>query len=391
MSAAEEISEYELQRMLDNTKSKVFSSEHNAAFLGSLMCSLNFFWSQSIDTAGTDGKDLLWNKDYFLKLPADSRKTDLCHELWHVGLLHALRRGTRDHKLWNIACDIKIDWMLKNMPVKSFAEKFKWDGIDSVLDHAPYNDPKYQLMVEEDIYDDLLQNHPNAPQTCTCAGHELPQPDNHVHQTTINVVMQAIHQAKLSGGAGSLPGVIEQTIKAFLEPVIPWQVLLKRYLTELLDEDYTWKRPNRRYQDMYLPSRFTDDGRLAHLAYYLDVSGSVTDQQVLRFNSEVKYIQEELKPTKLSLIQFSDKITNVREFEIEEAFDKIKVFGRGGTLYGPVKKHMEETKPTAAIIFTDMGFFDAVTKPDLDIPIIWVVMDNKRANIPFGQHIHIKE
>src|SRR5690606_10120403 len=113
------------------------------------------------------------------------------------------------------------------------------------------------------------------------------------------------------------------------------------FFTDLLDEDYSWKRPNRRYQDMYLPSRFTDDGRLAHLAYYLDVSGSITDPQVLRFNSEVKYIQEDLKPEKLTLIQFSDKITQVKEFEVDEPFDEIKVVGRGGTLYAPIKEHME--------------------------------------------------
>lgn len=379
MSEPAEISDYELQRMLDQTKSRVFSSQHNAAFLGSLMCSLNFQWSDSVPTAGTDGKDLLWNQEYFLSLPKDSRMTDLSHELWHVALLHNLRRGSRDHQLWNIACDIRIDLLLEE-------QGYTFEGINGVP-----RDPKYRGWPEEDIYDDLMQNPSMVPPKCTCSSHEIPDGGSQMHQATVNAVVQALHQAKLAGGAGNIPGVVEETIKKFLEPVIPWQVLLKRFLTDLLDEDYSWKRPNRRYQDMYLPSRFTDDGRLAHLAYYLDVSGSITDPQVLRFNSEVKYIQEDLKPQQLSLIQFSDTITQVKEFEIDEPFDEIKVVGRGGTMYAPIKEHMEETRPTAAIIFTDMGFFDTVTPPNFEIPIIWVVMNNKHAHIPFGQHIHIKE
>ena len=144
-----------LSHALDRTKSTVFLDERNAAFLGSLMCSLNFEWTDSLPTAATDGVKLYWNPQYFEKLPAPSRTTDLSHELWHVALLHQVRRGSRDAELWNIACDIKIDWMLKLMKGKNH---FSFEGIDSVLDHAPYNDPKYQTMTEEDIYDDIINN-----------------------------------------------------------------------------------------------------------------------------------------------------------------------------------------------------------------------------------------
>lgn len=367
-----------LSKLLDKTKSSVFLSPKNAAFLGSLMCSLNFMWSRDLPTAGTDGVVLQWNPDYFESLPKDSRETDLQHELWHVGLLHNLRRGTRNPEIWNIACDIKIDLMLE-------AEGATFVGINGVP-----RDPKYKGWAEEDIYDDLVNNNPPMNMQCTCCAAQMPDSDANI-QATVNTVVQAVHQAKLSGvAAGDLPGGIEKILKQFLEPVIPWQVVLMKFFTDLLNEDYTWKRPNRRYQDIYLPSRFTDDGRLEHLAYYLDVSGSITQRDLLRFNSEVKYIQEVLKPQRLSLIQFDTLICDVKEFKEEDPFDEIVMKGGGGTLWEPVRKHIEDERPTAAIVFTDMGFFDAVTPPNIDIPIIWIAINNNAARPPFGEMIHIK-
>lgn len=367
-----------LSKELDRTKSTVFLSKKNAAFLGSLMCSLNFMWSRDLPTAGTDDVVLQWNPDYFKSLPKDSRSTDLQHELWHVGLLHNLRRGSRNAELWNVACDIKIDLMLE-------AEGCTFVGINGVP-----RDKKYKDWAEEDIYDDLVSQNFPIPPTCTCCSHQMPDSDGNI-QSTINAVVQAVHQAKLSGvTGGNIPGGIEEILKKFLEPVIPWQVVLMRFFTDLLNEDYTWKRPNRRYTEMYLPSRFTDDGRLEHLMYILDVSGSIRQTDLLRFNSEVKYIQETLKPQRLTLVQFDTIIQDVKDFKEEDPFDEIKMKGGGGTVWEPVKKYIEENRPTAAVIFTDTEFWDPVTPLDIDVPVIWVVVNNKTAAMPFGEMIHIK-
>lgn len=371
-----------LTRELDITKSRVFLSKKNAAFLGSLMCTLDFQWTRSLPTAGTDGKVLQWNPDYYEKLPkgtnlnTDSRATDLQHELWHVALLHQIRRGARNAEIWNIACDIRIDLMLE-------AEGCSFIGIDGVP-----RDKKYLGWAEEDIYDDLINNNPPT-HSCTCCSHTMPISDAN-KQNIVNNVVQAIQQAKLAGQAGNLPGAIQETINKFLEPVIPWQTLLMKFFTDLMDEDYTWARPNRRYQDIYLPSKFTDDGRLEHLVYFLDVSGSTTDKELLRFNSEVKYVQETLKPRKLTMVQFDTMVQDVKEFVEDEPFDEIHLTGRGGTSFEPVKQYIEKHKPTAAIIFSDMECAP-MDKPNIDIPIIWCISGNYNPPIHVGKAIRIKD
>lgn len=363
----------QLDRELDRTKSSVFLDKHNAAFLGSLMCSLTFMWTRELPTAGTDGVSLVWNPDYFVRLPSESRRTDLSHELWHVALLHQIRRGSRNHEIWNIACDIRIDLLLEE-------QGFTFEGINGVE-----RNPKYKGWAEEDIYDDLINNSPPTPQSCTCCSSQMPDQNP---QTIVNAVVMAVHQAKMAQQAGNLPGAIEQTLKKFLEPVIPWQTVLMQFFTDLLNEDYSWKRPNRRYQDMYLPSKFTDDGRLEHLVYFLDVSGSITEKDLLRFNSEVKYIQETLKPKRLTLVQFDTIIQDVKEFKEEDPFDEIKIIGRGGTSFHPVREFILKHKPTAAIVFSDM-WCDPMQPLGEEIPIIWVAIGNKQASVPFGKLIHI--
>ena len=96
-----------LSKQLDITKSKVFLSEKNAAFLGSLMCSLNFVWSRDLPTAATNAITFWWNPDWFLSLDPEVRKTVLMHELWHVARLHMVRLDNRNPRYWNYACVAK--------------------------------------------------------------------------------------------------------------------------------------------------------------------------------------------------------------------------------------------------------------------------------------------
>jgi predicted metal-dependent peptidase len=371
-----------LNRDLDRVKSAIFLGK-NAAFFGSLMCSLNFKWSDEVSTAGTDAINIIWNPDFFAKLTAKARETVLKHELWHVARLHHLRQGSRDHQNWNRACDYRINNDL-------VTEGCSFDGLENCCKDSSFD--ALGIMCEEDIYDRLPTMPPPPPDAGSWTNNGetdmLPQTDVRVNQAVVNAVVRAVQQAKLAGQPGSIPGGIEETLKQFLEPQIPWKLVLMNWFTDRIDEDYSWKRPNRRYQDIYLPSRFTDDGRLAHLCYYLDVSGSISEEDVLIFNSEVKYIQEVLKPEKLTLIQFDTRITHIKEFKEDDPFDEITIIGRGGTSLVEVKEHIEKNLPTAAIIFSDL-YVAPMERLSHDIPVIWVAVKNKAPKVPFGKLIHI--
>lgn len=394
------VTEEELNHMLDKTKSKVFLND-NAAFLSTLMSEMNFYWTDGtedgIDTAATDGENFWWNAYFFLWLTPETRTTVLIHELWHAGLLHMDRRGSRDPLIWNYAADIVINNGLTK-------DGYSFKGIEDC-----WRDIKYAGMAEEDVYDALIKSGITPPPGSTWGpcnpakggspgsgkqqGDIVPGSNQKAgpgaKQQRIGRVIRARQAAEKMGQAGNLPGNITQIIENFIAPVIPWEQVIAEFFTDLIEEDYSWATPNRRYPDMYLPSRYQDEGRLAHIMYFLDVSGSISDRELLRFNSEVFYLKETYNPKKLTLVQFDTQIQQEKVIEEHDDFKSIKIQGRGGTCLVCVREHILKHKPTAVVIFTDL--YVPPMESIEGIPIIWAVSGNPTATVPFGKLIHIEE
>lgn len=387
-----------LDKDFDRVKAKVFLGS-NAAFLGPLMCGLNFHWSLDVETAQTNGLNLKWNPKFYLSLPFATRVTILVHELWHVALLHMIRRGDRQSEAWNIAADICINNMLVQ-------DGYTWAGF------RPYLDPKMDGLSAEVIYeklygdtkeltrDEIIAQFQHLPQWKDFTKEEpLPQQDliepdaDDIDPSLIvNTVIGAYHSANISGGPGSIPGEVEMILKGFLSPKLPWEQLLHAFFNEMANHGYRWNKPNRRYSHMYLPSlQEEEEGGLDHIIYFLDVSGSITDMDVTRFNSEVKYIKDTFNPEKLSLVQFDTKIQDVQIFQKDDPFEEILIKGRGGTSLVPVRDYIIQHRPTAFVVFSDLCC-EVMEKLPTPIPQIWVCINNSEAKTPKeGQLVHIRE
>lgn len=391
-----EVTEYdwtEMDRDLDRAKAAVFLGK-NAAFFGPLMCSLDFIWAKDIDTAATNGETFWWNPDDFLRCDLEERKSTIMHELWHVARLHQLRRGERCPDVWNIACDILINRELQQMGY--------FIGSDWLL-RPDLN----HIELEEEIYELLNKPGGGMPGGNSSAGSVTPQGvaapgghkcqhnqipvSQHNQQQMIAATVKAIQQAQLDNKAGDIPGNTEMIVNKFLAPKIPWQSALHGFFQDLLEDDYSWARPNRRYCEMYLPSPYMDEGRLEHLIYYQDVSGSVTDKMVLRFNSELKHVKDTYNPKKMTIVQFDTVIQQEDVIEEDDPFTEIHIVGRGGTSLCCVREHLDAHKPTAAIIFSDMevSFEPFARKPEC--PIIWVAVNARGAKPPHGKVIRLNE
>lgn len=274
-------------------------------------------------------------------------------------------------------CDIRINNDLEK-------QGFTFQGITPWKDHSYPED-----MPEEDIYDILISNNVKPPPSDMANDlDEDADPSEEGRIQQLQAVSRAKQQASMIGG--SVPGDVEKLLKEFLDPVIRWEVQLQNFFTELIVDDFSWRKPSRRHQEIYLPSLVADESRLEHLEYYVDISGSINDDMIIRFNSELKYIKDTLNPQKLSVIMFDTQICDVFEFTEFDSFDKIKVVGGGGTSLAPVRERINTSRPTAAVIFTDLCCHP-MAPLDYPVPIIWVVVGNPYATVPFGTAIHIKE
>src|SRR5215469_755083 len=81
-------------------------------FFGTLLFRLGGHPCTSIETMATNGVSLFYNPGFIETLNAAELAGVLAHEVMHPALEHNTRRGDRDPKQWNMACDYAINPML---------------------------------------------------------------------------------------------------------------------------------------------------------------------------------------------------------------------------------------------------------------------------------------
>jgi len=335
--------------------------------------------------------------------------TVLAHELWHTAYDHVGRFQDHDPEDFNQAADYVINIDLADAGY-SFVG-IEWGCLD----------PKFRGMHTQEVYDIIHVPKPKQPPTSGFgSGSEKsqdgsqeptaneimeaaeanrggpiqandlapPEPGKEAELDRKTAVVRAIQVAQMSNQANSLPGEVTLILNKFLNPVLPWKQLLKRWFSEMSRDDYSWAKPNRRYEDIYLPSA-AGNNSLEHLMFFYDVSGSVTDEQIHFANNEVKHIFQTYQPKRLTIVTFDDDIRDIYEFAQDDRFSDIKVVGRGGTSLDPVRAYIKKRKPTGVVIFSDLHCYPMGDNPGP--PILWVVLGNKSARVRFGKTVYVTE
>jgi len=343
--------------------------------------------TEEIPTAATDGRELLINPDFFMNLSPNERLTLLAHEALHVLLDHMHRKGTRDHKLWNVAGDYVINGSLKKAQY--------------AIPQGGLVDSKYDDMTTEQVYtildkktDQQKQDLFNQCKDGSLNGNDITYPDqvdpaDAVTQDEVtSVILRAMTQAKAMGQPpGSLPAEIDIELQKTLNPPLPWHIILQNYLTSFAKEDFSFRRPNKRFlPTYYLPTAHSE--AICNIAIAVDISSSVTDHEFDVFIGKIADIQAMMKPEKITIISFNTQITGTQVLTAEDnPLTKLKFKGRGGTAIAPVLNWLADNKPTVALVFTD-GEFDQVEPKDKSIPMVWLIHNAPHWKTKYGRTIH---
>jgi predicted metal-dependent peptidase len=363
-------------KALDKAKIQLMSRA-DSAFFTTLCFSLKFRWDTSLPTAATNGLDLIINPDFFMSLSQDEQVFLLLHESLHPALMHICRIGTRNHMKWNAAGDYVINHMLIERGFK--------------MPKGGLHDPKYAGMSTDEVYD-LLSDSQECPMPDLIAlegeggAGDSGMSAQELEDKINDMLIRAQIQSKMSGDApGSIPGMIQIYLDNLLTPKLPWYQLLRRWLTDSIKDDYSFRKPNRRFLPRYyMPTLFSDG--LGEIAIAVDASGSVSDMEFKRFVTEAHQILKQLKPKKLSLIQFDAGIRSVDQVDSAEALMRLKFHGRGGTLIQPVLDWANEHKPKLLLIFSDGYFRHVPEKPKSNV--LWLIHNNPGFTAPYGKVIH---
>lgn len=360
-------------KALERTKISLMTS--GSVFLVTLALNLPHYFDESIPTADTNGTRIRYNPQFFMRLSEERRLTLMVHEVWHVGLLHMQRRGDREPEKYNRAADFVINQLCK----------------DAGLEPIPgwLQDDQYKDMSTNQVYD-MLPDEP--PQNNLMAGDiEEPKGDEEdtvqVTSEIEQLVIQAQVQSEMSGDKqGDLPAELRRHIEKLLNPALPWEEILGRFMQDQAKDDYSWRRPNKRFMpDFYMPSMHSE--RLEHLTFAIDTSGSVTKDDMVAMLTEINYIKEVMNPQRMTILDCDTVIHNVYDVTESESILDLEFTGGGGTKCAPVIEYCEQHHTTALVYFTDL-FMSEYPHP-IAFPLLWIVYNNpNRTHVNIGEITH---
>jgi predicted metal-dependent peptidase len=192
---------------------------------------------------------------------------------------------------------------------------------------------------------------------------------------------------------GRLPAGIKALLDKLQTPSLPWQEMLKQFVTTCYGGKRRWLPPARRHvwQDLYLPS-MRDEALKAVVA--LDTSGS-TAGDLPTFFGELLSLMKSFGRFELDVIQCDAKIQAVEHYSddnVPRDDKKWDVKGLGGTDFRPVfeyiRKNMRE-QPDLLIFFTD-GYGN-VPKHCPAYPVMWLLTSDGKRPAKWGRVARFKK
>jgi predicted metal-dependent peptidase len=313
--------------------------------------------------ACTNSGKIYYSEDFVKKLPFRHLVGVYAHEVLHIALNHIERGKTRKPLIWNVATDYIVNDIVGNqlhldLPAGS---------LHSLLAYT-HN--------AEEIYDILLQHVVDIPENA-CGTMRIEQMTPDEQKRLAEKIKNALH--------GKVPASLLRTWH--LEtPQLNWVELLERWVSNMKN-DYEWLKPkpfeliNYHY---YTPACAKEN---LSLIIGIDTSGSITNQQLSRFITEVWHLLHTFNISGI-LVTYDAEIHDI--ISVEEAKTlQINLRGGGGTDFRPIFKFAEHQNHDGIIILTDgEGEFPPASSPP-SIPTLWVL--TKDHNVPFGEKVVIND
>lgn len=354
-----------------------------SAFFSTLALRMTRTPDESIPTAATDGKNLRYNPGFIVSLPDDELIGVIVHEVMHIANKHHCRRGQRHPGRWNIAIDLAINSLLRDagIPLPSCGV---YPGEGAFVDFPKgLSGEAYYPMIPEDMGGGEPGSDPGGCGGVVDPGDGSDAAMAESEADTSVAVAQAHSAAKLRGKS---PAFIDRLVEAALEPIVDWRRVLADFLTKQAKNDYRWTPPNRRHvhQGLYLPSIAGEE--LGEVVIAFDTSGSIGQDEMARFASEIQGILDAFS-CKVTILYHDCVVAGVQEWRSDEGSLKLDPKGGGGTSHVCVFEWLKahpEVEPVCMVCFTDL--YTEFPKQGPDFPVLWCVHNGpEKPSAPFGQ------
>ena len=340
---------------------------------------------QGMKTMFTNGVNIYHHPEFVEKNDKNIEGV-LLHETLHCALNHVGRRGERDHRLWNIACDFAINPLVKSVfPLPT-------PHLDDKRFHNKTAEEIYTLLQQEmekqrrqgkgkgggkgkrDQDDDSDGDSDQNGERQERSGRmQVPTKEEleDAEREWRRVVKVATEKAEK---AGTMPG----QLKRLLEEIFPSEKLDWRDLIDDMARDAktkasaSWSRPSRRYlgQGVIMPGDTMDD--VFRLVVCLDTSGSITQEQTTAMRSEVCSLLDQRIVTNVTIISTDTRVCSQMDVASSE---EVKAFDLGhcggGTQFDAAMDAVAQVPDAVGCVFlTDMQTSSFGKPPPF--PVVWV-------------------
>lgn len=384
----------ELDNKVNKAKLLLLKKKH-FAFISSMLYKLNCVEDVTTSTMYYNGLDnsIHLNPLWFNRLSDQEACSALAHEALHYALQHDIRKGNRDPELYNKAADHVVNNILMDYGFELPADVPVDRRFQNKTTEYVYKFMEEEQKNNDDDQDEQDENEqPDSPFGSDII-FNLPTPQYQAQRSRETLSANQNDESTLGKGKGigSSSVTFSELFSSILSGKQSWRDILLEYLNEKSQGDRDWANLDRRMLQLgyYMPDTKTDS-RINRIAVAIDISGSVTHNQLDYFLRETKTIKNSLNPELLDVVSFNTALTGLWTFKEHESFDDLRIEIDGGTSLEPVWNHYSKptNKPTFLIVFSDMY---VNIPPKSDYEVIWCVVDNPNWKPPYGKAIYINE
>ena len=336
-------------------------------FYGLFLLGLSKVINRSVETACVRKRgincELVINPDYWETQDDTQQLNLLCHEVYHIVFQHMFLWDSFPNKdILGLATDCEVNSYLRNLDnswvVPSIWNLPKKQGTKFYYEEILKQDPPQQQQQQSNGggSGDSQDNKDGMPQTkddhtqwgkdfqeCSDAEKQLIQ--NQINQQIKTAAEQTIKMK------GTIPAEMKEIVDELFKPkprIFDWKSYFRRMLGSIYDINI---KKTRRKESI----RFPDSAGIKHkkkvsILVAVDTSGSVNDDELRDFFSEITYIYK--AGARITILECDAKITANYEYTGKWTG---KIHGRGGTDFQPVidyyRKNMKDY--AALVYFTD--------------------------------------
>jgi len=344
-------------------------------------------FSDKVPTAGTNGRDVTYNPDWVQTLPTKELNFIVLHEAIHKAFQHMhiwKDLFKKNPMLTNMAADYVVNATIKNAdPDENIA----------AMPKSGLYDQRFDNMTTKQIFDILQKENPQSDGVTVVLDEHGFDEAEALDDNEVKKVKEQIDQALRQGEIlrGKMAGNQIRGVTDFLKPKVDWRRELRQFVNSICKskDKSSWRKPHRRYvsQDIYMPSMIGES--VGDIVIGVDTSGSIGQEEINLFLSEIVSICEDVTPKSVVLVYWDHEVAGVERYK-EGEYQRLKATtkprGGGGTHVGCLNEYIrsEKLKPETTIVFTD-GYVEQDWGGVWTCPTLWVVTSDLTS--PHGKTI----